>query len=290
MKNWQIVVVVILTLIVGLSIGGGVSFIAINKKKEETKVVAGKETTSLPLNTATVAQNRTNDKLILNQEPVKPAAMAEEKWTGEITLKPKNKELLSQIITKPQIAEYQIGNCGAGAVRYYLTTNSNGNYNLPTLEITNKNIVMSGSQKTSFEKIYNFVKSEKIVKTEFSELLPFSNIVFGGMCENDGFSSLSGNVLDNIKILKNEMLDHAITFNNTVYATKGEYLLRYQNKSKINDSVSKKIMDDCQAERNNDPSVGQDLLDCIERKNLMLPEYEKLANDSIQELLTIFAL
>jgi hypothetical protein len=138
--------------------------------------------------------------------------------------------------------------------------------------------------------MYKFVENQSTNKTELTKFIADQNLLFGGLCQHEGFSGLSGSILDEIKPISVTGLDHAITYSSYIYGIKGDYLLRYQNFIKVDSIISKKINDDCQAERNYNPSVGKDLLDCIERKNLLLPEYQKLRESAIQELLTIFAL
>jgi hypothetical protein len=291
MKKWQIVAIVAGVLVVGTGIGVGVSYLVVkNTQKNDTKPTSTNTVNTANIDTiitTPVSTNTTTASLKVSQDPNNPVVAPAEKWTGEITLTPANKSLLSQKISKSNLASSQVGNCGAGVVNFFTKLDENKNPSLPILSITNKNIDMGGSQKVSFDRIYSFIKDQKFDSKNFND---GENLVFGGLCENEGFSSLVGDIQDEIKPIKVIGLDSAVTFSGYIYGIKGDYLLRYRNSIQIDPTTNKNILDKCQSERNNDPSVTKELINCVEKNNLQLPNYSQLKDNAIQELLTIFAL
>lgn len=99
MKKWQVGVIVLTAVIVGLSIGIGASYLIVNNtKKEEPKIITAKQadqpTNQPTINTVPAATSVTNSRLVVTQDSTSSTVTPEEKWTGEITLAPKNKNLV----------------------------------------------------------------------------------------------------------------------------------------------------------------------------------------------------
>lgn len=100
MKQWQVEAIALIAAIIGLSIGIGASYMIVNNtKKEEPKPVITKQADepTININTTPAATSVTNSRLIVTQDSTSPTATPEEKWTGEITLAPKNKSLVKSV-------------------------------------------------------------------------------------------------------------------------------------------------------------------------------------------------
>jgi hypothetical protein len=294
MKNWQVSVVIFGAVVVGLGLGVGASFYTVNSmKKDEPKIEVTKKTDVTTTNTVSPTTSITNSSLTVTQESTNLVASQPEKWTGEITLRPKDVSILSEKIVKSSFFKEFQENCGSGAKVFYKYKDSEGLPTGPTLKISNKNIEMSITQKVKFNDLYEYIKNEKTSKQELAKILfePSNNeLIFSGYCEPAGFSIAGIEIVDEIKSIKISNVDHAITFGNNIYATKGDNLLKYSGNNIVEQVNSTKFQKECQTELNNFTNVDGMLVNCISKKSIQLPSYEKKADQNIQELLTTFAL
>jgi hypothetical protein len=288
MKNWQIGVSVALSLIVGLGIGAGISFIAVNNtKKEEPKSVTIKESDKSTVSNDLEVTNVTNPRLTVAQDSAGTTVTPVEKWTGEITLSPKNANKFKKIVT-PKLKDYE---CGIyGQVTYNATPDSDNNF-VKLMKIYNINL--PGIEKgipsdTTYAKAYLSGVPALLNNKVDQEYVDSFYYLNNQTCNRElEFPSLV--VIDPYKINSIEY-DTALVYASeqsvSILAKKGDnYVI-------LSDGLSNNFINkDCTEKfSTNLPGISTEARKCLRQYYSQNSEYKSLVDDKVQELLTIFAL
>jgi hypothetical protein len=285
MKTWQIIASLMIILIVGLSLGVAISYVIVNNiKKDEPKSVATKFQEKPTQELTKMVNDTEKPNITVSKDET---TLAPEKWTGEITLAPRNaKNFKRSVISK--LTEDQ---CGIyGQVTYNANPESDNNY-VSLMQIYNTNLpgIEKGidSNTTYSKKLLNDLPNKFNSAYQEGEFDQFNTLNFT-IC----YRELE---FPNTIVLKPYQIKSSDYESVIVFAFEQQLtLLAKKNDNYVilsGELINTAVNNDCGSKYKSDlPGTTYEARKCLRDYYIQNKEFKSLVEKKSQELLTTFAL